>query len=473
MEEEGRRLLSSLVPRTKSALLRCNIKRALAIAARLLGVVLGILLLVFWLKGKATQLRLAKERDTASLHIGLLKILLRGISEELQGPLQREILETVRDFPNSPYVVVTALQLRLFRKLYKSKEGTLSKFESELFNILHENLFNWVGERGIEGLSGIAGSRGLVITTGSKMLPLTMHVINSVRSVWNCQLPIEVFYNGEKDLSAEARSMLEDLPGVKVIDLNNILNISSLQLEGWDVKPFAMLASSFESVLLLDADVVFAKSPDIYFKFGEFERSGTLFFYDRIFKVSKFDYRPWFRTILPEPFSDKLVNSSLYRGLTNFQQESGIVLIDKERRLWGLLAACLLNRPREKEKMSQATWGEKETFWIGFEMAEEPYEFLETDAGSIGVALYNRFVKQQVLCGHLAHFDKDGELLWFNDGIVENKRAKVLSPGTFIHADNKGSWYKLCLVARELRILGQEQLHKLDKLRELWLAQAA
>lgn len=469
--EEGGILLSSLVPHTKSTLLRWNKKRVLTIVIRLLGLVL-VIPLIFWLRGKATQLCLAEQHETVNLQTNLLKILLKGISEELQESLQQEILETVRESFHSPYVVVTALQLRLFQKLYKNKEGSPGKFERKLFNILYENLFHWVGERGIESFSGIAGSRGLVITTGSRMLSLAIHVINSVRSVWDCQLPIEVFYNGEKDLPAEARSILESLPGVKVNDLSNVLNILNLQLEGWEVKPFAMLASSFESVLLLDADVVFAKSPDIYFKFEEFERSGTLFFYDRMFKVSKFNYQSWFRTILPEPFSEKLTNSSLYRGISNFQQESGIVLIDKERRLWGLLGACLLNRPKEKKKIGQATWGEKETFWIGFEMAEEPYEFLETNAGSIGVALYNRFVKQQILCGHLAHFNRDGELLWFNDGIVENKRAKTLAPGTFIHAGNRGSWYNLCLVAKELPILNQEQLRQLDKMRDLWLAQA-
>lgn len=471
MDEERERPLLSSAPNTGCALLRRNKRRIVAIVLKVVGAIL-VMLLVWWLKKKTTQCLSARKRSEANFQVNLFRALMKGNHTEFQEHLQKEILDIVRKSSNSPYVVVTAMQLRLFQRLHKKGKDTLNEFRRELLRALHNSLFSWLGRREIEGLSGVRGSRGLVITTGSKMLPLTLHVIGSVRSIWNCQLPIEVFYNGEKDLPADSRRRLESLPGVRIIDLNSIFDISGLELKGWDVKPFAMLASSFESVLLLDADVVFAKSPEIYFKFKEFEQSGTLFFYDRILGPVNVDYKAWFRTILPEPFSEKLTKSLLYQAKTSYQQESGIVLIDKGKRLWGLLAACLLNRPREKQKMAQATWGEKETFWIGFEMAEEPYEFLETDAGSIGVAVYNRFVKQHVLCGHLAHFDKDGDLLWFNDGIVEDKRTKNPLPGTFIHAGNKGIWHKVCLISKELSILNQEQLRRLDKMRDLWLAQA-
>jgi alpha 1,3-mannosyltransferase len=46
----------------------------------------------------------------------------------------------------------------------------------------------------------------------------------------------------------------------------------------WAVKPFAILASQFEQVMLIDADVVFVQPPEVLFDHAGYRETGALFF---------------------------------------------------------------------------------------------------------------------------------------------------------------------------------------------------
>jgi hypothetical protein len=71
--------------------------------------------------------------------------------------------------------------------------------------------------------------------------------------------------------------------------------------------------------------------------------------------------------------------------------------------------------------MRRFVHGDKELIWIGMELAEEPYHFMPSPCGSIGIPSTNKKAKSQQICGRQAHFDISGELLWFNDGLCVNK----------------------------------------------------
>jgi len=98
----------------------------------------------------------------------------------------------------------------------------------------------------------------------------------------------------------------------------------------------------------------------------------------------------------------------LFRGLSSHEVESGLVLVNKSKRFLGMLAACKLNSKWERELWSyKVFYGDKETFWLGFEMIQEPYAFLRSYGGVIGEL---RQDNDQAVCGVQMHMDHQGRL---------------------------------------------------------------
>lgn len=369
-------------------------------------------------------------------------------------------------------ILSTALHFRLFKRFFQDfeKESIESFRLDSVLQRLESKLFPWINKhKGITGLRrSFVSEEGIVIATGQRYFSMAVHAIKTVR-LWNCTLPIEVFHLGGTDLHPESIEYLNSMQGVTVVDIGTIFDMNILKLKSWDIKPFALLGSSFRKVILMDADAVFTRPPTVLFEADEFKASGTAFFYDRFFVNHKANYVEWFNSIIPMPHSQKLKESQLYKGKSTYEQESGVVVIDKDRRLMGLLAACLLNGESERKEIHSKTHGEKETFWLGFEIAQEPYEYLEPQAGLVGKAVKNAQTGQIMLCGHVAHFDKKGNLLWFNDGIVENKKVENVKLGEFVHVGNAGPWKGMCLELPNLQTIPPDQLEMIERIKGIWL----
>ncbi|KXS15309.1 glycosyltransferase family 71 protein [Gonapodya prolifera JEL478] len=220
-------------------------------------------------------------------------------------------------------------------------------------------------------------SRGIVLTAGKGMQ--TRMAVVSIRSIRaaGCVLPIEVYYSGDADLDAESRARLVALGNgydVTVRDITKIVDPVSAGLRGWAAKPFAAMFTSFAEVILQDADVVWVRSPDEMFRDEEYERTGTLFHFDRrTFTKSQKKRQRFVRSLLaphlkniPPPRENYIL-----RRKSNDVQDSGIVLINKSRRenFYGLLATCKLNAAKESVVTYDHVHGDKDTFWLGWEVA--------------------------------------------------------------------------------------------------------
>eukprot|EP00833_Pecoramyces_ruminatium_P017212 jgi/Orpsp1_1/1191244/evm.model.d7180000084351.1 len=114
----------------------------------------------------------------------------------------------------------------------------------------------------------------IVICTGEKT-----SIIDFLRNIINSTLPNEVFYSGENDLSIEHRQILiNDYDEVYVNDISTYFNNEIVNIEGWAIKSFAILASRFEEVILMDADVIYLRDPAELFGEKGYKRLGSLFF---------------------------------------------------------------------------------------------------------------------------------------------------------------------------------------------------
>lgn len=330
--------------------------------------------------------------------------------------------------------------------------------DSELKMALENQLFGWIGRgKTWPNVASLTGSwkkgRGIVIGVGNRFAPLALNLVRSIREVFKSSISIYIYYLGEDDLKAELRKVFLEFGANNIEDLKPVFS-EELDLHGWDMKPFAMLACPWEEVMLIDADTVLMQSPETFFDDPGYREHGALFFLDRGYGGEE-GRRQWFERILPKPLSDLAKKSTFYRKTSNYMQESGVVLIDKSRHKVGSLAVGLLNTPIVREELHSFTHGDKESYWIGFEMAEESYSWMDTPAGSISVQRdYESDPRIVVLCGRVAHFDRQGNLMWFNDSILDRKNVepKDFKGAPLRWAHSTWEWAGLCCRYDPLKI---------------------
>ncbi|KAG0269330.1 hypothetical protein BGZ95_002115 [Linnemannia exigua] len=297
--------------------------------------------------------------------------------------------------------------------------------EIDFFLRLEKRLFPWVQyvRQSSFSLHSTFKGRGLVFCAGNNQFEFVVTSIQSVRSRLKSTLPIQVFHMGDGDLSPPRQDYLRQMAAdVEVIDVTNILDNDYLHLNGWAIKPFAMLASSFEEVMFVDADAYFLQDPAVLFQDPGYLTTGALFFYDRTLFPGWTVGSDWLKSVTSDLSSFTHI-SRMFRRTSAHEQESGVVLINKKTRFLGLMGTCKMNGKWERDLVSYKIFhGDKETFWIGFEMIQEPYVFMRNYGGVIGEL---RPDNENSVCGAQMHQDHRGRPLWWNGGLQRNKNSGV------------------------------------------------
>ncbi|KAF1328215.1 hypothetical protein FI667_g7102, partial [Globisporangium splendens] len=326
--------------------------------------------------------------------------------------------------------------------------------------------------------------RGVVLPLFDDIALLGMSLIVELRAL-NVDLPIEVPHCG--DLKPEYQNMIRDRdPLVRVYDIctqalaaTNVfgsgrrLFCGSLKqchrhFRDFNIKVLAVVFSRFEEVMLLDADTLFFQSPMKLWDTERYNRTGTLFFHDRISSeddymaeriantkegrqvshlhmyLSKFDVSPY------EPLaaiprakprrkkktngipvklhfqpSEFLLSSHAWNLRSGHEMDSSLVLWNKTKqpRATAILASfvALNGVPMPP------SYGDKERFFLACELAETEYAFSDFSVGSLGTDLHDSDgIPDSVLCGGGLHYFpmhdqssasssyEDAELLYVN-----------------------------------------------------------
>lgn len=132
--------------------------------------------------------------------------------------------------------------------------------EIDFFIRLEKRLFPWLhyGRYTSFSLYRTYKGRGIVFCAGNGQFEFVVTAIQAVRNRLKSALPIQVYHMGEGDLSSDRQRYLREMAAdIEVIDVTNVLDNEYMRLGGWAIKPFAMLASSFEEVMFVDADAYF------------------------------------------------------------------------------------------------------------------------------------------------------------------------------------------------------------------------
>ncbi|KAI9203828.1 mannosyltransferase putative-domain-containing protein [Polychytrium aggregatum] len=354
-----------------------------------------------------------------------------GLSKRCQ--LFRDLFGTIYDSRGGLYVDAV-FQAGGEEKLRRVRDA-VSKMESFLYPYFSKDYH-------IQTLTGLLrsynGQRGIVISTGNTHYRYALHLIQSLRMVLNCTLPIEVFYNGVKDLSANRAAALKAISGVRVVDLSKMLN--PVGIGGWSMKPFMILFSSFSEVIFMDADALFLQDPAVLFQQKGYIETGAVLFRDRTLLLQDIAGKRvnYTLSIVPSP-SDKVVHGRLFRNMSTDEGDSGVLVFDKARTFHVLLLNSKMNTDYFKKDFYKAFHGDKETFWIAFEAMKTPYFMSPNGGGAVGfLDPDNNYV-----CGGLYHPDENRQPLWFNGGIVPNKRFEGDDAFNLTHWATDSTWHNV------------------------------
>lgn len=115
---------------------------------------------------------------------------------------------------------------------------------------------------------------------GGRYWPSAWVAIKRLRAS-GCTLPVQLWYLGAGEMSSRDLSLAATL-GVTCVDAHQVRQRRPARiLNGWELKPYAVINSTFAEVLSLDADNVVVRDPTDLFQSPSYRREGALFWPDR------------------------------------------------------------------------------------------------------------------------------------------------------------------------------------------------
>ncbi len=196
--------------------------------------------------------------------------------------------------------------------------------------------------------------RGIVVCGGGPHLVPAWVCIHMVRHM-GCRLPIELWHLGPEELREDMARLLAPL-GVRCVDARQVAVEHPAPLRhGWELKPYAIINSAFEEVLLLDADNVPIVDVTPLFEWPEYRQCGAVFWPD-FGRLAR--HRAIWR-----------ICSVRYRDEPGF--ESGQILLDKRRSWTPLMLVMHMNE--RSDFYYQHILGDKETFHMAWRRCGAEY----------------------------------------------------------------------------------------------------
>jgi FkbM family methyltransferase len=199
--------------------------------------------------------------------------------------------------------------------------------------------------------------RGVVICAGGDRYFTNAWVCANILRLHGCNLPIEFWHLGPGEMTDEMRALVQPL-GVICVDAYEMRKrFPARTLNGWELKPYAIINSSFDEVLFLDADNVAVKNPEYLFDTAQYKETGAIFWPDYDFQRLKANNSIWNITQIE------------YRDEPAF--ESGQIVIDKRRSWKALQLTMHLNE--WSDFYYKHIHGDKDTFHLAWHKLQQKY----------------------------------------------------------------------------------------------------
>ena len=264
--------------------------------------------------------------------------------------------------------------------------------------------------------------RGIVIACPEKYELICLNNIYVLRERYHCYLPIEIWEIGN-EITAETKARMK----LAKVTFKNVADYTKdpAHWKGFQVKVFALYHSSFTEAILCDADMTFFQNPEIIFQDENYQKTGTYFFRDldgwvfhnlradspngdnpgKFSSLTFYNKRKAFiqkclpnqTALFPKEWAYLYAPTPPTQPVKEALQESGVVYFDKSRLSESLEYIFKLNE--NHAETYEYVWGDKETFWLGCTMANQPYYFNPTAGfrynGSLTHAYQNQLFWKQ------------------------------------------------------------------------------
>jgi hypothetical protein len=135
----------------------------------------------------------------------------------------------------------------------------------------------------------------MMMCAANKMIPDVIKMIRQTRDLWKSRLSYAVSHCGE--ISHDKKQVVWRIEkNVQFVDLcsTNKKTVFGMdphyarrRLRGFFCKVGALIASPFQQTMVVDLDVVWMQQPDRLFESRYFQRTGSLFFRDRVYHFKK------------------------------------------------------------------------------------------------------------------------------------------------------------------------------------------
>ncbi|MDE8349638.1 MAG: hypothetical protein POG74_09175 [Acidocella sp.] len=208
--------------------------------------------------------------------------------------------------------------------------------------------------------AGRFAGRGIVICAGGpRYFTCAFVLLHVLRHALGCQLPVQVWHLGTRELSPAMVGLLQGL-GAEIVDAEPLLaRYPATIRNGWALKPYAVAHSRFAEVLSLDADALPLVSPEVVFNWPQYQETGALFWPDILDLSEK-----------------NLVWAALGlapRRAVSF--ETGQFVLDKSRCWAALMLTVALNS--HSDRLYQMIHGEKDSFLLAFLCSRQAFQLIE------------------------------------------------------------------------------------------------
>jgi len=121
---------------------------------------------------------------------------------------------------------------------------------------------------------------GIVIAGGGKYLSWTWVLLRHLRDTLKCQLPIQVWYLGPREMPGQSVKILEAF-SAEVVDAHRMMMKHPVrEMNGWILKTYAVRHCPWRKVLFIDADCFPQVLPEEILNDADVIRHSSLFFND-------------------------------------------------------------------------------------------------------------------------------------------------------------------------------------------------
>ena len=215
--------------------------------------------------------------------------------------------------------------------------------------------------------------------------------IRMLRDYHHSTLPIEVFYAADNEISPAFIAAIEaSFSNVKFTDIYKTRDFPvGVSMNGFQIKAFSLLMSSFEEALWLDADNMPATDPAIVFNLPQYKQTGAMFWPD-LCHVHTARKETWYIFGLPTPEFWPSANKPVVVTDSCDPREprevmAGEIIVHKRKAWRGLVMSAFINRHYEFFGTTFIV-GDKQTFAFSFNVTNTPYALAEVPPITLGRA---------------------------------------------------------------------------------------